>query len=78
MLGVDFASDKGDEGTLQVIVKYWAICREIGITPLSAEEMAALRKDTIVTFGLASQALLRQDIWQKKDSAKSTLEGVKK
>ena len=57
MLGADAVKGGGDEGTLQIIVKYWAICRELGITGLSAEEMAALRKETLTTFGKAAQSM---------------------
>ena len=65
MLGADLAKGGGDEGTLQVIVKYWAICRELGVTPLSAPEMAALRKDTLVTMGAASQAIIDKGMLKK-------------
>jgi hypothetical protein len=65
------ASGKGDEGTVQIIVKYSMLCREMGITPLSAEEMGALRRETILSFGLASQILLKKDIWKKSAAAES-------
>lgn len=66
MCGADAAMDKGDEGTLQIIVKYSLICRKLGITPLSPSEMGELRREVITMFGTAALALKKEDIWEKQ------------
>ena len=38
MLGADAVKGGGDEGTLQIIVKYWAICRELGLSKTEVVE----------------------------------------
>lgn len=66
MLGADVMSSKGNEGTIQIIVKYALVCRKLGITPLSPQEMAAFRLEVITTIGTAAQSMQGENIWEKR------------
>jgi len=65
MCGADAASNKGDEGTVQIIAKYILVCKELTITPLSLREMAELRMETLREISKASLLLSKQPISNK-------------
>lgn len=68
MLGYAQSKDEDKEFLLQTIVKHKLMCERLGLAPMTLEEVRQIRIEVIATMGIASQAMLKENIWEKKQA----------